>query len=164
MSTVETESIALSLRAGLRRLAKAVVVITCRQADRRFAMTATAVSELSMDPPSLVICVNRSASLDAPLSLGAGFCVNILQADQQEIAAICAGAVKGEARFAVSHWQGEATDSPWLEDAQASFACRQDGIFDYGTHRMIIGRVERVRLHGETDPLVYVDGRYARVA
>ena len=156
--------IAAALRAGLRRLAKAVVVITCRHEGVRFAMAATAVSELSMEPPSLLICVNRSASLDAPLAAGAGFCVNILHRDQRDIADSCAGKAKGEARFGTGRWAGGEEECPWLEDAQASFACRQERVLDYGTHRIFIGRVEAVRQHGEADPLVYVDGRYARVA
>src|SRR3546814_7831757 len=75
--------VAESLRSGLRRLAKAVVVITAHRGDVRAAMTATAVSELSMDPPSLLICANRSASMFALLKDGADFCVNILDASQQ---------------------------------------------------------------------------------
>ncbi len=156
--------LAAALRTGLRRLAKAVVVITTRHEGIRYAMAATAVSELSMDPPSLLICVNKSASLDAPLSAGAGFCVNILHGDHVDIANSCAGQAKGEARFGLGRWVGDETESPWLEDAQASFACRQEAVMDYGTHRIFIGRVEAVRVHNDVDPLVYVDGRYARVA
>ena len=63
----ELSSVALSLREGLRRLAKAVVVITCRHDGQRYAMAATAVSELSMEPPSLMICNKSSASLNSPL-------------------------------------------------------------------------------------------------
>ena len=76
-SMTDTSQTALALREGLRRLAKAVVVITCQHGGERFAMTATAVSELSMDPPSLLICVNRSASLHAPLSAKAA-CLSVL--------------------------------------------------------------------------------------
>lgn len=153
-----------ALRAGLRRLAKGVVVITSRHEGVRFAMAATAVSELSMDPPSLLICVNRSASLEAPLSAGADFCVNLLHREQAELAVACSGQAKGEARFATGRWNGADIEPPWLEDAQASFACRQEQSLAYGTHRIVIGRVEAVRLHGDIDPLIYVDGRYARVA
>ena len=152
-----------ALREGLRRLAKAVVVITCRHEGVRFAMAATAVTELSMDPPSLLICVNRSASLHAPLSGHADFCVNILRSDQADLAAACSGQAKGEARFETGRWRGADHEPPWLEDAQASFLCRQQHGIDYGTHRIVIGEVEAVRLHGGVDPLVYVDGRFARV-
>ena len=154
---------ALALREGLRRLAKAVVVITCQHGGARFAMTATAVSELSMEPPSLLICVNRAASLHTPLAAKAGFCVNILHRAHAEISALCSGKAKGEARFALGRWHTEASGTPYLADAQASFLCRNEQRLDYGTHCIVIGRVEKVLIHGSVDPLVYVDGTYSRV-
>jgi len=156
----ELSPVAAQLREGLRRLAKAVVVITCRHEGQRYAMAATAVSELSMDPPSLLICVNKSASLYAPLSKGADFCVNILQSSHGEISARCAGKAKGEARFEVGNWGATADGCPVLEDAQASFFCRNEQAMDYGTHYIVIGRVEEVAMEGDVDPLVYADGRY----
>jgi flavin reductase (DIM6/NTAB) family NADH-FMN oxidoreductase RutF len=159
----DTSQTALALREGLRRLAKAVVVITCRHNGVRFAMTATAVSELSMEPPSLLICVNRTASLYAPLAAKAGFCVNILHHSHTDISALCSGKEKGEARFALGRWQEDEGGIPYLADAQASFLCRHEKSMDYGTHSIVIGLVEKVLMHGSVDPLVYVDGAYGRV-
>ena len=159
----EEADVAQQLRTGLRRLAKAVVVITAWDGRQRWAMTATAVSELSMDPPSLLICVNRTASLYEPLSRGATFCVNILRSDQQAISQTCSGAAKGEARFAEGKWGVGKCKTPYLEDAQASFFCRFERMLDFGTHAVDIGEVREVMVAGEVDPLVYVDGTYARV-
>jgi len=159
----DTSQTALALREGLRRLAKAVVVITCRHAGARYAMTATAVSELSMDPPSLLICVNRTASLHAPLAAKAGFCVNILHRSHADISALCAGKEKGEARFTLGRWHDEEGGIPYLADAQASFMCRHEQSLNYGTHSVVIGLVEKVLIHGSVDPLVYVNGTYSRV-
>ena len=157
------EAIALQLRAGLRRLGKAVVAITAFHQDRRWTMTATAVSELSMDPPSLLICVNRSASMFEGLTAGqANFAVNILHAGQTDIANAGAGATKGEDRFAVGSWKAHPCGTPWLERAQASFLCRYERHIEYGTHAVVIGRVIDVRTEGDADPLIYVDGAYAR--
>jgi len=158
------EDIAQHLRQGLRRLAKAVVVITAWDGAQRWAMTATAVSELSMDPPSLLVCVNRTASLYAPLVARATFCVNILHADQLPVAQACSGAVKGEARFAQGHWEAGACGTPYLVEAQANFFCRFETILEHGTHAVVIGAVQDVRVSADVDPLVYVDGGYARVA
>lgn len=152
--------VAISLREGLRRLAKAVVVITCSHDGTRYAMAATAVSELSMDPPSLLICVNRSASLYLPLSLGADFCVNILHSAHADISAACAGRARGEERFAIGKWETTAHGCPRLVDAQASFFCRYDQALDYGTHHIVIGRVEEVFVADEISPLVYANGSY----
>ena len=164
MTDTITGEVAARLRTGLRRLAKAVVVITCRRDNTRFAMAATAVSELSMDPPSLLICVNRTASLHAPLSQGGEFCVNILHASHADIATTCGGGAKGEARFNIGSWAEGPSGTPYLQGAQASFFCRMETGLDYGTHSILIGQVTDVRTEGPVDPLVYVDGRYARVA
>lgn len=157
-------TIAEQLRAGLRRLGKAVVVITCWHEDRRWAMTATAVSELSMDPPSLLVCVNQTASLHGPLTQGANFCVNILHADQLAVSQACSGAKKGEERFSEGKWGSGACGTPYLRDAQANFFCEYETHIEYGTHAVVIGAVREVDWAGEVDPLIYVDGGYARAA
>lgn len=156
----ESADIAAQMRAGLRRFAKAVVVITAQHGDQRYAMAATAVSELSMDPPSMLICVNRTASIHAPLAAGADFCLNILHSSQEAISAVCSGGEKGELRFQQGAWATSGGGLPYLEDAQASFMCRNDRAIDYGTHTVFIGLVDEVLTSGAVDPLVYVDGRY----
>jgi flavin reductase (DIM6/NTAB) family NADH-FMN oxidoreductase RutF len=160
---MEPSAVALALKQGLRSLAKAVVVITCRDGRVRYAMTATAVSELSMDPPSLLICVNKTASLHSPLTAGADFCVNILSAEQIDIAHQCSGRVKGEARFASGSWDDSHLGAPMLKDAQASFVCRNASKMEYGTHSIFIGEVVAVVNRDEIDTLVYVNGEYGRV-
>src|SRR3546814_14636179 len=95
-----------------------------------------------MDPPSLLICANRSASMFALLKDGADFCVNILDASQQAIAEHCAGGASGEARFSRGDWQ-RAVHGGWvLGDAQASFTCLFEQEHFYGTHGtfIVIGR------------------------
>jgi len=150
-----------NLRQALRRLAKAVVIITCKHEGKRFAMAATAVCEISFDPPSLLICVSKSASIHAPLSAGANFGVNILHASHEYIAILCSGKVKGEERFTQGAWQESPGGLPYIADAQACFLCRQDGSLSYGTHDIFIGRIESVSSQGKVDPLIYVDGQYA---
>ena len=163
LSSDEPTTLPLRMRDGLRRLAKAVVVITCEHGGTRYAMSATAVSELSMEPPSLLICVNRTASLYAPLSSGANFAVNILHSSHETVSAACSGKLKGEARFEQGQWARSSLGPPYLEDAQASFVCRNDRQVDHGTHGIFIGEVVDVLSHGAVDPLIYVDGRYTVV-
>ena len=156
--------IAAALKIGLRGLAKAVTVISCRHGSERFAMTATAVSELSMDPPSMLICVNKSASLFAALANGADFSINVLQACQGEISALCSGKAQGEARFAVGSWRNSSLGPPYLLDAQSSFVCRNVSKVEFGTHGIFVGQVEQVHMREQNDPLVYMDGRYGAFA
>ena len=151
------------MRSALRRLAKAVVVITCKHEGERYAMTATAVSELSMDPPSLLICVNRAASSASALATGVDYGVNILPTTHESIARRCAGGAARADRFLEGEWREAPGGTPYLEDAQAYFICHQDGRMSYGTHEVIIGRVKCVGVAGLVDPLIYVDGRYTRL-
>lgn len=160
----DSTEIAAALRVGLRALAKAVTVISCRHGSRRYAMTATAVNELSMDPPSMLICVNKAAALFTPLAEGADFCINILRASQAEISAICAGKVRGEARFEVGSWRDSPLGPPYLQEAQASFVCRNVSKVEFGTHGIFVGEVKQVYMREQKDPLVYMDGRYGEFA
>ncbi|CAM4109152.1 flavin reductase family protein [Pseudomonas wadenswilerensis] len=149
---------------AMRRLAKSVTIISTSNGTQRFAMAATAVDSLSTEPPSLLICVNTSASPHAALADGADFCVNILGVEQQDLAHLCSGAIKGEARFERGDWQTSEEGIPFLADAQSSILCRQDGRMTYGTHTIFIGRILRIRTSPTITPLVYLDGSYTTTA
>lgn len=145
---------------ALRRFAKSVMVVSCEHGGTRYAMSATAVSEVSLDPPTMLICVNRQTNLFGALSEGADFAINILHSGQEEIARNCGGAVRGEERFAVGAWENGEGGPPYLSDAQASFICRQVKFVEHGTHGIFLGEVQAVHVLDAVDPLIYVDGRY----
>jgi flavin reductase (DIM6/NTAB) family NADH-FMN oxidoreductase RutF len=149
-----------SFKSAMRRMAATVNLITLSEGGVPKGMAATAVSSLSMDPPSLLVCVNRSASLHEPMGAATQFCVNVLHADQIEIARIFADNSLREVRFNTGRWAIEPGKAPYLEDAQAALFCDVDQTFSYGTHTIFIGRVTEVRVREHVDPLIYVDGGY----
>jgi flavin reductase (DIM6/NTAB) family NADH-FMN oxidoreductase RutF len=144
---------------ALRRLASAVAVVTCRAGETRHAMTATAVNAMSMQPPSMIVCVNRSTAFHAAISRASDFAINILHRGQVEISMGCGGKARGEDRFDYGAW-GEETGVPVLTDAQACVVCSKEAKLDYGSHTIFVGRVASVGIQGEVDPLIYVDGKY----
>lgn len=160
----DTQALAADMKAAMRRLAKSVVVITTRHEGRRLAMSATAVDSLCMEPPSLIACVNKNASIFPALVSGSRFCVNILSRDHEELALWCGGQRKGESRFERGDWREHPAGVPYLEDAQAAIVCVQDGAFHYGTHGVFVGRVLDIRVGGEVAPLIYADARYGGAA
>jgi len=164
MTDLNTHPLRADMLLAMRRLARSVTVISCCDSEQRYSMSATAVDSLSTEPPSLLICINRGSSIYPPLAAGADFCVNLLAAQQQHIAIDCSGRLKGEDRFSTGNWQTSTDGVPYLHDAQASLVCRQDGRFDYGTHTVFIGKLLEVKMSGEIDPLVYVDGAYTTAA
>lgn len=147
-------------RKAMRRLASAVTVISAAHDDRRHGMTATAVTSVSSAPPSLLACINRSASLHDPLLASRRFCVNILYGDQSEVADAFGGARAGEARFAAGDWATHDNGLPYLRDAQASIFCAADLVTGYGTHSIVVGKISEIIVGGHVAPLLYQDGRY----
>jgi flavin reductase (DIM6/NTAB) family NADH-FMN oxidoreductase RutF len=127
------------------------------------AWAAWAAWTSSMDPPSMLICVNRTASSHAILEGGANFALNILHTGQMDVARTCGGAAKGEERFGSGNWQADAQGVPYLADAQAAIICHQRQRISYGSHDIFIGDVQAVRLADSADPLVYFDGAYRRI-
>jgi flavin reductase (DIM6/NTAB) family NADH-FMN oxidoreductase RutF len=144
---------------ALRRLASSVSVITCRHGGRDFAMTATAVSALSMEPPSMLVCVNRSATFHAALSQADAFAINVLSRAHVVISRLCSGDAKGDSRFGVGSWDTRAA-APVLADAQAAIICHKEMELEYGTHTVFMGPILSISTNGEVDPLIYVDGQY----
>jgi flavin reductase (DIM6/NTAB) family NADH-FMN oxidoreductase RutF len=153
------DPLAARTKLALRRLASSVAVVTCRDDQTRHAMTATAVNAMSMQPPSMIVCVNRSAAFHAAVSRAGSFAINILHRNQVEISMGCGGGARSEDRFGYGAW-GEEAGVPVLTDAQAHVVCAKEAKFDYGSHTIFIGRVTSIGVHGEVDPLIYVDGKY----
>ncbi len=156
--------LAEATRAALRRMAKSVCVISCVHEGRRYAMAATATDAVSMEPPSMLVSVNRAASMHAALAAGADFCVNVLGRHQTDVARASGGGLAGEARFTIGRWITLDTGMPLLDDASANIVCHNEVSMSYGTHGLFVGSVLSVRTHGEIDPLVYLDGQYTGVA
>jgi flavin reductase len=145
-------------RKAMRTLTSAVTIISTECGSRRFGMTATAVTSLSMAPPSLLACVNMSASIHAPLLESGAFCVNVLHANQVDVAEAFSSK-KIEDRFSAGEWSWDGR-APYLVGAQANVSCEIEASYVHGTHRIFIGRVLRVRVREQVNPLIYQDGRY----
>lgn len=157
-----TQDLAQAMKDGMRRLASSVSVISTRAEDgSKYAMTASSVTSVSDNPPSLLVCVNQSTRIAPVLSVGRRFAVNILGQLHQELSVICSTGEQGEQRFASDHWQTAPDQIPMLADAEAVFECEVDLVQAYGTHNIVVGRILAVRVLGDgPDPLIYLDGSY----
>src|SRR5262252_5366508 len=161
----QTESAEISLgseafREAMRRFATTVSIISCAGDGCRYGMSATAVTSLSVDPPALLVCVNKSTATHRVLSRGGRFCVNVLRSFHSQLSQAFSGKLKGEDRFRVGAWQETDDGLPFLGDAQANLFCEIDRITDYGTHTIFIGLVYTAIVHADVDPLLYQDGKY----
>jgi flavin reductase len=113
------DDITASFKLAMRRMTSPVCLITTRADDQLYGMTATAVQSVSADPPSLLICINRSASISRPLSLRGRFAVNVLRTAHADLVSIFSGKAENKDRFRYGNWT-ELEDMPVLQDAQGS--------------------------------------------
>lgn len=147
-------------RAAMRRLASAVAVVTCHRDGEWAGMAATSVTSLSMDPPAILVCVNRSARIRGAIQKGSPFTVNLLDRRHESVSVAFGGAKSGAERFEVGDWQAGESGVPWLTDGVAVIDCVVDGEIEYGTHSIVIGLVRGARVSGEATPLIYLNGQY----
>jgi flavin reductase len=93
-------ALAAEFKAAMRQLASTVSLVTTQENGDWHGMAATAVASLSAEPPSLLVCINQSASMHGPTARSSHFCINMLGRHQ---AALCEnfGKLKGVERFTV---------------------------------------------------------------
>jgi flavin reductase len=146
---------------AMRRFATTVSIISCASDGCRYGMSATAITSLSVDPPSLLVCVNKSTATHRVLSRGGRFCVNVLRSYHSSLSRAFSGKLRGEDRFRLGNWCETEDGLPFLGDAQANLFCEIVRIMDYATHAIFIAPVYSVRAQQHVDPLLYQDGKYA---
>ena len=154
---------AVSLREAMRRLIGGVAVITAGLGDERTGLTVTSAVSLSMEPPTMLIVVNRAASAYPIIARHRHFCVNILHADQADVAARFAGrgGLKGQARYESAEWGAMGSGALGLVGALAIIDCDVEDIIERHSHAIVLGAVREVRGHlGDGAGLVYGYGRF----
>lgn len=158
---MSSETIDAGFRDAMRRLGGTVALITTGKDDEWVGMAATAVISVSMDPPSLLVSVNKSASAHPVICKYKRFCVNILSQNHGELVGVFGGKKKGLERFESGNWAAGEHGEPVLQDALSSLSCQLDEQFDYGSHSLFVGKVDAVINHADIDPLLWVDGKTA---
>ena len=163
--SIDSEVSSGDFRNAMRRLTGGVSVITAGIGWDISGMTVTSVSSLSVDPPALIVSINREAS-SWPLVRRYGFFgVNILTSDQIDIAERFTGkdGLRGADRFACAHWTTRVSGVPLLTDALAVIDCEVEDVVERHSHAIVIGRVLDVAVSTRTAALAYWQGRYVAV-
>jgi flavin reductase (DIM6/NTAB) family NADH-FMN oxidoreductase RutF len=156
---------AAAFRSAMRQLAGGISAITVGQGEDRTGLTVTSVASLSADPPSLVFCINKSASSWPVLVRRRAFAVNVLTPAQMAVADRFSGrsGAKGVARYEGARWSELATGTPVLRDALAVLDCEVEELVERFGSAVVIGRVVAVAVRDEdAEPhaLTYWRGAY----
>jgi flavin reductase (DIM6/NTAB) family NADH-FMN oxidoreductase RutF len=161
---IDAAQFGAQFKLGMRSLAGAVCIISCRHGGQVFGMTATAVCSATAEPPTVLACINRSTTTHEAISNGAIFCVNVLRHEDRELSSLFSGVQKGEGRFREDQWTKLATGAPVLRDALVAFDCRVVNRMMHGTHTVYLGEVQQLLFGRKGKPLLYADGQYAKLA
>ena len=149
-------------RRVLGHFATGVTVVTSLGSDGVVTgLTASAVTSVSLDPPLVLVCVDRTAETHGVIERSERFAINVLAADSETLARRFADYPSGE-KFEGVAYRGEATGSPILEAALAWVDCELHQSYDGGDHTIYVGRV----VSGEAKdggPLLYFRGGYGRL-
>jgi flavin reductase len=114
--------------------------------------------------PTILVCVNRSASAETLIAESGSFAVNFLTEEQHNIARLFSKSkLHPDERFAEGTWISMVTGAPVLDGAAASFDCRVAQCVEEGTHHIYLGRVVAVASM-DTDTLLYRNGLFRRLA
>lgn len=150
-----------SFRAALGRFASGITVLTTRWADGRdIGMTASAFCSLSMNPPLILVCVEKTASIHSALDVGQPFAVNILESRQEAISRRFAGTDPD--RFDGLGFSRGQTGAALLDDVLAHLECRVEMLHPGGDHTICVGRVEAMKVN-RGHPLLYYRSGYCQL-
>ena len=152
-------------RTAMRQLPGGVSVVTAGRGDDISRMTVTSVSSFSVDPPTLIVSINRSASSWPLMKRHGFFGVNILTSDQLDIAERFAGkgGLKGAARFAGARWITRKSGVPLLAGALAAIDCEVEESIERQSHAIVIGRVLHAEVSVRRASLAYWQGEYVTI-
>lgn len=157
----DQENLAAQYKTGMRRLAAGVSLITSGQGETKAGLIATAVNSVSVDPPTLLICVNQNASAHDIIDACGNFCVNILPSTYIDIAGQFSSSARRLERFAKGTWQTLKSGAPVLVGALASFDCRVSHRLAYHSHTIFFGEILNVQTADiDSEPLIYLDRHF----
>jgi flavin reductase (DIM6/NTAB) family NADH-FMN oxidoreductase RutF len=148
-------------RSALGRFASGVTVVTARRRDGELlGITVSAFTSVSLDPPLVLVCIDKRASLHDHLAEGASFAVNILSQDQELMSRRFAS--KDENRFNGTAYR-DSDGVPILDGALATLKCRVVHSYPGGDHTIIVGEVESTAIE-DGKPLAYFRGGYVQLS
>ncbi|MEU9829812.1 flavin reductase family protein [Micromonospora chersina] len=153
------------LRRAFAAFATGVTVVTVGGPNPH-GMTANSFTSVSLDPPLLLVCVDREAVMHTSLMATRHFAVSVLAAHQEDVARHFANRRRplGAAQFEPVDWQpGPASGAPLISDALATFECEHWRTYDGGDHSIVVGRLLAANRRHERDPVLFMHGRFRRM-
>jgi len=150
-----------ALRQVMGHFATGVTVITTKdRAGTPFGLTANAFTSLSLNPPLVLICIDRAVQCYSCFEESKLFAVNLLSEDQEEISRRFA--TKGIEKFAGIQWHASQNGVALLDGAMGHIECKVVHSYDGGDHTIYVGEIVHAAASGDR-PLIFFKGKYYRL-
>ncbi|MER7012730.1 flavin reductase family protein [Saccharopolyspora sp. NPDC000359] len=149
-------------RSVLGKFATGVAVVTAGP-ERPRGMTVNAFTSVSLDPPTILVCVQRSSSMHEAILANDAFAVSVLSAEQEWIARHFANRARprGDGEFAAIEWvTGRRTGVRLIANAVAWLECRRATVYEGGDHSIVLGSVVALECGAVSEPLLFFGGGY----
>ncbi|KZD03238.1 flavin reductase family protein [Oceanibaculum pacificum] len=156
-------------RQALGRFATGIAVATTLDAaDSPVGITVNSLSSVSLTPPLILFCIDRTAAAYPAFAAAGGFAINILAADQQALSVQFSLPHDAEIvpdRWEATSWRQWTTGAPILDGCVAVLECRRYAAYDGGDHIILVGEVMQASKAPEEEaPLLYFQGGYRDLA
>ncbi len=149
----------VELKQVLAQRVSGVAIVTARAGDRIHGMTVSAFAEVSLAPPLVLVCAEKCSHTHPVIASGGVFALNLLAADQRELADRFASKRDEDRRFVGLDYESGVTGAPLLSGTLATLDCRVRAAHDAGDHVIYVGEVVDLR-RSQREPLVYWAGTY----
>lgn len=155
------EEVTERFKAGMRQFPSGLTLLTSEHNGVKGGLIASAFSSVSMEPPTLLACVNKSASAHNVIDDSNRICVNILSVDDMNIVDCFSNSLKRSERFITGDWEKMKSGSPYIKTSLSAFDCKIVEKVTSGTHTIFIAEVQEVySAPGSSKPLVYANREF----
>jgi len=152
----------VAFRHALGHFASGVTVVTVAHQGERNGLTVSAFCSVSLDPPYVLICIDKASSSNTVIQAASAFAVNILAVDQDSLSNHFAQ--RSDDKFDSVAFHEGILGMPILEGTVGHLECRLARMMDAGDHFIYIGEVEDSQVDENQNPLLYYVGKYRNLA
>jgi flavin reductase (DIM6/NTAB) family NADH-FMN oxidoreductase RutF len=149
-----------SVKAAMRHLPTGVAIVTARDPKTGLpsGLAASSVISVTLDPPTMLVAVNRSGASHAIIAEAGYFCINLLNQRHRDLVLQFSSPARRDERFAGEEWAAR-HDLDYLNNTTALF-CRTFHSMIVGTHELFLGEVFDVALTADPDPMGWMNGGF----
>ena len=149
-------------RAALSRFPSGVTVVTTKDATGKFhGITVSAFCSVSLDPPLILVCIEKTTGSHTAFEQSRSFVVNFLRSSQSDLSERFAAQLSD--KFEGLDFRHGIDGVPILEGCIANLECLLSNSYDGGDHTIFVGEVENVEI-GDGEPLIYFHSNYGSIA